>query len=289
MSICDAVMSKLGLCGVWRDLIMCCIRTVSYAVLINGKPSEPFMLERGLRQGDPLSPYLFLICAEAFSASLRQAEIQGRIHGIAVARAAPRVSHLFFADDTILFTTATNEEADEIKRIIQSYERVSGQRINFEKTEITVSSNISNDRRRELSGRLGLKEVEHHVKYLGLPTLIGRSKRQVFAGTFERILHKIKDWKEKSLSQAGKEVLIKAVLQSIPSYVMNCFLLPITLCQDIEAATARFFWGSTIEDRKNHWARWDILTTAKAKGGMGFRELHYFNLAMLAKQFWMLM
>lgn len=74
------------------------------------------------------------------------------------------------------------------------------------------------------------------------------------------------------------------VIQYIPTYAMNCFLFPLTLCQEIERAYAHFFWGSTIEDRKCHWASWDILTTPKAKGGIGFYELHLFKLAMLAKQ-----
>lgn len=96
----------------------------------------------------------------------------------------------------------------------------------------------------------------------------------------------MKDWKEKSLSQAGKEVLLKAVIQTIPTYAMNCFLFPLTFCQEIEKASARFFWGSNIENRKCHKARWDVLTTSKAEVVIGFLELHYFNVAMLAKQFW---
>lgn len=233
----ERVMHKLGFCREWIVMVMKCVTTVSYAILVNGTPINNFSPQRGLRQGDPLFPFLFLFCTEAFSALLKRAEEQGRIHGAKVTKSAPSVSHLFFADDTFLFTRATGEEADKIKELIHQYETASGQRINLEKTEITVSSNISMGKNEELGERLGVKTVHQHTK------------KAVFAGLVDRVIQKLKDGKDKTLSQAGKEVLIKAVVQAIPSYSMNCFLLPITTCQEIEKATARFFWGATEKER----------------------------------------
>lgn len=175
------------------------------------------------------------------------------------------------------------DEATEIKRLILMYEGASGQRINLDKIEITVSPNVPENIKEELRIILKVRAVDQHHKYLGLPTLIGKRKIQIFIGIVDRIQKKMKEWKEQSLSQAGREILIKMVLQAIPSYSMNCFMLPITTCQEIEKASARFFWGSTFEDRKMHWATWDILTTTKANGGIGFKEIYFFNIAMLCK------
>lgn len=245
---------KLGFCEKWINLVMKCVTTVSYSILVNGKKTESFTPSRGLRQGDPISPYLFLICAEGFSTLINKAEQEGNLTGIRIARTAPQVSHLFFADDSVLFFRATQAELDKVKEIIASYEAASGQRVNLVKSELLASANIPDAIRDEMGQQLGARTVGSYTKYLGLPTLIGRSKREVFQITYERVLSKLKGWKETTLSKAGREILIKSVIQAIPTFAMSCFLLPKSLCEDIEKATARFYWGAAEGERKIHWA-----------------------------------
>ena len=112
--------------------------------------------------------------------------------------------------------------------------------------------------------------VENHSKYLSLPTFVGRSKKHVFDFVQERVWKKLNGWKEGVFSQAGKEVIIKAVAQSIPTYIMGCFLLPQGLYDHIESLISRFWWRSKNKEKKIHWINWNKMCDKKSNGGLGF-------------------
>src|ERR1044072_8030376 len=125
--------------------------------------------------------------------------------------------------------------------------------INLDKSMISCSRYETENEQNELKQLLGVQAVEIFDKYLGLLTIIGRSKTQIFEFVKERFWKKLKGWKERPLSRADREVLIKAVAQAIPSYVMSYFILPDSLCQQIESMISRFFWKGDASKRGIHW------------------------------------
>jgi hypothetical protein len=124
------------------NTIMNCVSTVSFSILINGNPSPSFRPHRGIRQGDPLSPYLFILCADVLSSLISQLQADHKIKGIAIATNAPQITHLFFADDNILFCRAKPTEANYLMGALNDYQRVSGQQINLDKSEMTFNPHL---------------------------------------------------------------------------------------------------------------------------------------------------
>ncbi|KAL0365728.1 UNVERIFIED_CONTAM: putative mitochondrial protein [Sesamum angustifolium] len=266
-------------------LIMLCISSVSFSFMLSGKQFGSLIPERGLRQGDPLFPYLFLLCTESFSSLLQLAKREGRIQGVSVCRAAPPISHLLFADDTLIFCRACLESTQAVLDILEVYRKASGREINFAKSSVAFSKNTREDLCSSIMTTLTIRRENKMELYLGLPSKVARSKKELFSTIRDRIWKKISGWNAKLLSQAGMEVLIKAVLQAIPTYAMGCFRLPVTLLREIQSMISNFWWSSGGQ-HKIHWVAWPRLCESKLAGCMGFRQLRLFNLAMLAKQLW---
>ena len=207
----EKIMSKMGFHQNWISLMTECISTVSYSILVNGEPHGYIQPSRGLRQGDPLSPYLFLLCAEGLHSIIQKARMDGDIQGISLCRGGPKVTHLFFADDSLLFSKATPRACETIQGILSQYEKASGQQVNRDKTAIYFSKHTPVASQNVIKEALEVPIIRQYEKYLGLPSFVGRNRSTSFTQIKERVWQKLKGWKKKLLSQAGCEVLIKAV------------------------------------------------------------------------------
>lgn len=150
---------------------MTCVTTVSYFVLVNGRPHDFFIPSQGIRQGDPLSPYLFILCVEGLSSLLSRAETNGDITGLAISRVGTRLSHLFFADDSLLFCRASIPEWIKIQEVLFIYEKASGQQLNWGKTSIFFSKNTHSETRAHLKEVAGISSTQFYEKYLRLQPL----------------------------------------------------------------------------------------------------------------------
>ena len=282
-SFLKRTMEVLGFSTKWADLVMRCITTPSFSVLINGVPKGLIQPQRGLRQGCPLSPYLFILCAKVFSNLLNQAGRKNLIKGLNFSKELS-INHLLFADDSLISSRATTKDCSNLKKIFDSYAAASGQIVNYEKSSMLFSESTQPAQIASIKNLFQLHVVSKHEKYLGLPSMVGRKKLSFFNDIKLRVLSKISNWNSKLFSRGGKEVLIKAVAQAVPAYAMSVFKLPIGLCEDIQKAMARFWWNSKPYQRAIHWSNWRNMCQAKCRGRMGFRDLIYFSQALVGKQ-----
>ena len=186
------------------------------------------------------------------------------MEGISICRNGPCLSHLFFADGSLIFCKATIGECDALQRILKVYKEASGQQLNRAKTSLYFSSNTAREDQKEIKARFGAQVIKQHEKYLGLPSLVGRNKKNSFKEIKEKLAKKLTSWKEKLLLKAGKEIMIKVVAQAIPTYAMSCFKIPDSLCEEMTSLMRNFWWGQQKEERKMAWISWDKLCTPKA-------------------------
>ncbi|KAA3462157.1 reverse transcriptase [Gossypium australe] len=191
---------------------------------------------------------------------MRLAQREDNFRGVKASRRGPQISHLLFADDCILFGKVTERGAGLLKGVLHEY-----------------SSNTTTEGKDLVTRILGVRSSNDPERYLGLPNMVGKRKKEAFQILKDHFRQRIDNWR-------GKEVFIKAILQAIPTYTMACFLLPKTLCSELESIIARFWWQKGHGKRGIHWCTWRDLCISKEKGRLGFRSLDQFNIALLAKQ-----
>lgn len=178
-----AVMKALKFKAQWTRLVISCVSTtVKYKVLVNGRPKKMIALTKGLRQGDPLSPYLFIMCAEGLSSMLNGAEQQRLIQGATITKGGTNINHLLFADDYILYSKATRSDWEKIQEILYTYEKRSGQTLNLQKSSILFSKATTESDKQQVIQATGSFIYGNYSNYLGLPALVGRSKYNTCMG-----------------------------------------------------------------------------------------------------------
>jgi hypothetical protein len=214
---------------------------------------------------------------------LHKAELERHITSLAIAKGGLKINHLFFIDDSVLFCKANVQEWEKIQVLLELYERASGQKLNRETTSLFFSKNTPQAAKELLGHLVEVTPTNCFEKYLGLPSMVGKSRMASFSSIKGCIWERINGWKEKFLTHAGKEVLMKAVLQAIPTYTMNVFKLPKTLCQEINALFSKFWWGHQKNDSKIAWLKWSKMGLAKNKGGLGYRDLEPFQYGVVGK------
>jgi hypothetical protein len=214
-----------------------------FSILINGSPFGLISPARGLRQGDPLSPFLFILGSEVFSRLMYNEASLGHIKGLKISRNNPAIHHLLFADDLLIFWQASLAEAASINSCLNKYCSWSGQSINTQKSSISFSKNTNPATSASIIHSLPYNPNLSSYIHLGLPIFLGISKRATFQNILDQVHKKIDGWRAKTLSQAGRLVLIKSMAAAIPSYTMSTFMLPASICNKLDQAFKNFGGG----------------------------------------------
>ncbi|CAM8969112.1 unnamed protein product [Rhodiola kirilowii] len=258
----------------------------------DGGADQRFPL-KGIRDGEgaaargPLSPFLFLVAAEGLSRILDKAVVEGVIKGVDWLNNGDKLSHLQFADDTILFCRAEAEEVQNLRSILIAFGGCSGLKINFDKS-LCFGIGLQEEEVCEFARLFNCPAGKFPMKYLGMPVGVNPAKLSTWKPVIQKFKDKLASWRGANLSMAGRLVLIKSALCSLPLYYASLFKIPIAVAQEMEKIQRQFLWGGSEARRKMHFVKWETVTKPKKFGGLGIQSLVEKNLALLTKWWWQL-
>ncbi|GLT96250.1 hypothetical protein SLE2022_138910 [Rubroshorea leprosula] len=270
-------------------LIMFSITSVQLGILWNGEPLPFFRPQRGLRQGDPLSPYLFILVMERLAHMIQRRVASRTWQPFKLSRGGVSLSHLFFADDLMLFAQASIAQLDIIMDCLNQFAKSSGLVLNLQRSKLFFSPNVHSAVANSLSARCDIPLTFNLGTYLGIPITHTRHSHKNYGYILEKVQRRLSNWKSANLSLAGRKILVQPVTASIPTYTMQTTLLPKTTCDSIDRLNRDFLWGSNSEARKPHLVNWEAVCSEKKQGGLGLRSAWENNQAFVAKLGWRLL
>ncbi|XP_047943001.1 uncharacterized protein LOC125189814 [Salvia hispanica] len=265
------VLRHMGFTEAWLSLIERSIGSCWFSVLINGAPSGFIKSTRGLRQGDPISPALFVIAAEYLSKALDKVILGKRDMTFKAARRCMEINHLAYADDIIIFTQAATPALRQLRTCLTNYEAVSGQQISLAKRNFYIAEEHAGWATTiQLEGGFSLGSFPS--LYLGVPIYRGAKRTEMFMFLHEKIANRISGWAHHHLSFGERLTLIKGTLEAVPIHIFHAIEPTVSALKQLDQLMACFFWGSTNERKRTHWISWDQICLPTAEGGLGIRK-----------------
>jgi hypothetical protein len=266
-----------------------CVTTATASILVNGSPIDEFPMQRGLRQGDPLSPFLFLLAAQGLNVMMASVVENNLFSGYTVGTSKTTVvSHLQFADDTLLLGTKSWANVCELRAVLTLFAEMSGLKVNFNKS-MQVGINIAESWLNEAASILNCKVGKAPFLYLGLSIGGNPSRLAFWDPVVNTIKSRLSGWQSHFLSFGGRLVLLKFVLTSLPVYALSFFKAPSGIISIIESIFNKKNWGGSADNKKISWIAWSSVCLRKEYGGLGVRQLREFNSALLGKWCWRLL
>ena len=264
--------------------IMACVTSVSFQVHINGKDYASFKGGKGLKQGDPLSPLLFVITMEYLSRLLKRmsGETGFRFHP---AYRKFNLTHLIFVDDLILFSKADPFSLQQIMSVLHKFQSCVGLKTNFHKSQM-VFGGASLQLQQQCRGIVGLKESSFPLKYLGVPIVSSRLTKVECTELVDKMTARIHTWATRNISYAGRLVLINTVLFGIFNYWASIFLLPQEVIDRLTKVSRNFLWFGSEEFKHPPFLSWKQSCHTKATGGLGIKDYAAWNKATIARLVW---
>ncbi|KAJ9561653.1 hypothetical protein OSB04_006813 [Centaurea solstitialis] len=261
------------------------VTTPSFSVSLNGETHGFFHGRRGIRQGDPISPYLFTLVMEGFSLIFKRCIEEAANFGYHKGCEMLKVTHLCFADDLFVFTYGDVNSVEVLKKALDIFALRSGLQANLDKSDIFFG-NVPTDTRNAIRACLPFRCGTFPIRYLGVPLSPVRLKMADYGVLVMRLKSRIQNWKTKYLSFGGKRQLIISVLQSLQLYWMAIFSFPAAVLLEIERLIRDFLWSRGESSRGRYRVAWSDICSPLRAGGLGIKNLAMWNKALLAKHVW---